>query len=517
MRRSVDAIHQQLRYFRAYPEELPDLPVVQIAANRLEDACKEALRAGVITPARLSLRAQSKRKLRVVLGTLLVAALILALPAGLIMAGVDPSDLHKVRDLPTVQLKQGSFTQLTVNVLSPAQIPAATTAVELSLPGECPRELGHGVSCTRAGDKPFGSRKLKAAEIMLPEQAYGIFVGFGDTKLLGSVGSGEVLISASYDTPLGLYSVPLTAAFVGYTPERCDLVLKLTGACTKEQRGPHARDEGLSVPVLHVQVVPGGPQKSSAELQAEQARAERARAEQRAAQIASAVQQIQSVLDDTQRELRRHHYDVVQERIDKLTKLFEPLDALAVAGAEALPADVVGLRARFEQEQGELRAFRERAFEAAYKALSSKRAAAITDEQTLAAVAKRLGISPQLLDQIYAEHAEELEKRVLRAEEAKEREKQAKEAAVLARCGQLPKSAWREVSAYMSALAERRGVRVRMGECLTPRLSEKTCWSVVCDFEEIMSSRDELSDQVSKHTWTFTLKSDRVVEHRAGG
>ena len=37
---------------------------------------------------------------------------------------------------------------------------------------------------------------------------------------------------------------------------------------------------------------------------------------------------------------------------------------------------------------------------------------------------------------------------------AKEQEKQAKQAAVLARCGALPKSAWREVRDYMNALAE---------------------------------------------------------------
>ena len=133
----------------------------------------------------------------------------------------------------------------------------------------------------------------------------------------------------------------------------------------------------------------------------------------------------------------------------------------------------------------------------------------------LASVAKRLGISTQLLEQIYAEHAEVLEQRVLRAALAKEQEKQAKQAAVLARCGALPKSAWREVRDYMNALAERRGVRVRMGECLTPRLSDKTCWSVVCDFEEVASSRESFEDRVTKHTWSFRMQGDRVLDHHA--
>ena len=516
VRRSVDAIRQQLRYFRAYPEELPELPVVQIAANRLEDACKEVLREGVIAPARLSLRAQGKRKLSVMLTTLLAAGLVLALPFGLVAAGVDVGDLRKVRDLPTLQLKKGSFEQLEVSALEPALIPAATSGVELLLAADCPGELGRGMSCTHAGEKSFGSRKLRSYEVMLPEQAYGITVGFGQTQLLGAVGRGELLVSASLDTPEGHYVVPLSAAFVGYTPARCNLILELSGACTKEQRGAHARHEGVRAPTLHVQVVAAGPQKSSAELQAEQAAAERARAEQRAAQLASAVEQIQAVLDDTHKQLRKKRYDLVQERIDKLTKLFEPLDALAVAGAEGepLPAEVVGLRARFEQEQQELRAFRERAFETAYKALTGPRSKSQSDDAVLASVAKRLGISTELMDQIYAEHAEVLEERALRAEAAKERAKQAKEDAILARCGVLPKAAWREVDAYLRALAERKKLRIRMHECLTPRLSEKTCWSVVCDFEEIQSSADTLLDQSTKRRWTFRLQGNRVVEHQ---
>lgn len=512
VRRSVDAIHQQLRYFRAYPEELPDLPVVQIAANRLEDACKAALRAGVIVPARLSLRAQGKRKLSLMLITALIGCVVLGLPLALALAGVDLQDLPRKRELPGLQLKKGSYRQVTVHVLSPALLPAATTGVELMLPVECPGELGRGISCTHAGKRSFGSRELPSYEVMLPDQAYGLFVGFADAQLLGDVGRGEVLLSAGPQTPEGHYVLPLTAAFLGYSPARCNLLLELSGACTREQRGARARHEGLPVPTLHVQVVAAGPEPERVAAK----QAEQLRVEQRAAQLASAVQQIGKLLDDTQLQLRQRRFDLVQQRVDELGKLFEPLDALAVAGAEAepLPAEVVNQRARFEQAQRALHAFRERAFEAAYRALTGPRATGTSDEQLFGAVAHRLGISGELLAQIYTEHADVLAQRAARAQELEANRRASQQAAVVARCGPLPRSAWRVVHDYLLTQAGHRGVRVRLNECLTPRLSEASCWSVVCDFDEVTSARDTLDDEVVRRKWLFSLRAERVVGHQ---
>jgi hypothetical protein len=307
--------------------------------------------------------------------------------------------------------------------------------------------------------------------------------------------------------------VPLSAAYIGYAPERCNWYRKLTSQCTAAQRGPQVRDEDRPVPMLVVKVVPA--RQNGAAVAQEESRLQRERAEQRAAQIAGAVQEIQAVLDDTQGLLRAKRFDTVQARIDKLTSLFEPLDALAVGSGDVLPVDVVALRARFEAQRRELNAFHDRAFEVAYNALSSWKGSGPrpSDDVLLAKVAAQLAISPEHLERIYAEHAEQLEQRMQRANAAKEQAEQQAMAALLKRCGALPKSAFHEVQEYLTQLTQRAGSKLRMQECLTPRLSPKTCWSVVCDFEEITPVPDALFDRTKRLKWTFRLRSERVVGH----
>ncbi|MET0386551.1 MAG: hypothetical protein ABW321_11360 [Polyangiales bacterium] len=530
VRRSVDAIRQQLRYFRAYPEELPDLPIVQIAANRLEDACKEALQAEQIAPARPSLRAHGKRKLTVVLATLITAAALSIIPIAVAMAGIDVEDMVRGRYLPNVQLPKGSSMSLTANVLEPSVEPRSTLRVELKVGIECPAELVRGASCRASGELPFGSHTLPAFEVLLPDQAYGLHVGFGTTHLIGAVGSGEVWVKAGPQTPEGQYVVPLTAAFVGYAPAQCNWYLQLLDRCVPARVGAEARHEGVRVPTLRVDVVAAGPAlKSLPPPQPPRAPTPgpvagpavaapvddqtRHNAEQ-TAQLSGAMREIRRSLDDAQAQLRHHRYDVAAARLDALARAFEPLDALAVSATEgdALPGEVVVLRARFEAARRTLAAFHERAFEAAYNALSNKRPKGQSDARVLAGVAHKLGISPQLLDQIYAEHAEQRAQREQRAAAAKQAADQAALQALLRQCGPLPKTAWQKVREYLGHLS-RRDARVRLHECLTPRLSPKSCWNVVCDFDEITSEPGALFDKTTARTWTFRLQGERVTGH----
>jgi hypothetical protein len=517
VRRSVDAIKQQLQYYRACPHELPELPIVQIAANRLEDVCKDALRAGMIEPARPSLRAASKRKLSLVTTTLSAAGVVLLLPLLFSMFGVDLSDLFVHRTLPPLRLLQGDDLSASVNVLVPTQQPAATSGVEFYVAGHCPRDMPDGASCRPVGPRAFGSEVLPGYEVMMDGQAYGVFVAFSEPRMLGAVGTGRVLVAASADTPEGRYALPLQAAFLGYAPEHCGLLLRLRRQCEPAQRGARARHDELPVPTLIIDVQRGVPgQKTESDRRRERAEAaERLRAEQRAAAIAGAVAEIKTVLDDTQAMLRHKQYDAVRERLEKLTELFAPLDALAVTGSEAElpPAEVTGLRARFEAQRSELGSFGDRAFDVCYAALNRPRGAGQSDDAILLATAQKLGISREFMEAIYAEHADQLEQRLARAEEAKRAAQQAAAEAVEHRCGPLPTAAWREVQAYLSGLARAAGVMTRLEECFTPRLSEVRCWSVVCKFAEIVPDTDSLTDKVNRHTWTFTLQKDRVVSH----
>ena len=536
VRRSVAAILEQLRYFRNYPEELPDLPIVQVAASRLEDVCRDALAGGLIEAARPSLRAASKRKLRVIVTTLAAAGLCFALPLGLIMFGVDLDDLLARRTTDPVRLPQGDEVHVSVNVLVPSAEPTATHKVELYVRDHCAGELGRGLQCKVAEQREFGGVLRPAFEITLHNQVYGLFVAFEDGKLLGNVGSGMVWASATWDTPEGRYEVPLQAAFVGYTPEHCGVVDRALDRCTPRCLADGARHADLPVPTVVIDVVKGDRArvalaKQKKEQEREQQRAQAA--EQRASELAENVVQIKAVLDDTQRMLRKQQWETVRERIDKLTQLFSPLDALVISGGgtNELPSEVEGLRARFEDLRRQLAAFEDRVFDAAFQATresppppsvlraargdllaaTSKEPEPQAKDVRLAEVARKLRISPEYLDAIYAAHAEQLEARLAKAEAARREKEQAAQQALLKHCGELPRNAFKEVKGYLAAMGNSVRVKTRLNECLTPRLSEKTCWSVVCSFEEIVSG--ELTDTSKPHRWTFLLKNGRVSDH----
>jgi hypothetical protein len=131
-------------------------------------------------------------------------------------------------------------------------------------------------------------------------------------------------------------------------------------------------------------------------------------------------------------------------------------------------------------------------------------------------VANQLGISAKFLERIYAEHAEQLEQRILRAQDAEKQAEHKAHDALMARCGPLPKAAFHEIQAYLRARVSHSGTHMRMHECMTPRLSEKSCWSVVCDFDEIVGRADSLDDDVTRRQWTFELRNGRVLGAREG-
>ncbi|MEY4577009.1 MAG: hypothetical protein RL701_1712, partial [Pseudomonadota bacterium] len=136
-----------------------------------------------------------------------------------------------------------------------------------------------------------------------------------------------------------------------------------------------------------------------------------------------------------------------------------------------------------------------------------------SDDRILARVAQQLGVSPAFMDQIYAEHAEQLEQRLQQVAAAKQQAEQSALDALVKRCGPLPKNAWREVQEYLTTYAHRSAARIHLNECLTPRLSPKTCWSVVCDFDEKIAVPGALFDATKARKWTFRLHGEHVTKH----
>jgi hypothetical protein len=488
-----------------------------IAANRLEDVCKDALRAGMIAPARPSLRAAAKRKLSVVTTTLSAAALLLLLPLLLITLGIDLNDLPGRRTLPPLRLFQGDELTAQVNVLVESEEPAATSGVEFYVLGHCARDLPDGASCRALGPRQIGGETLESYEVLLDGQAYGIIVAFPEARVLGAVGNGRVSISANADTPLGHYELPLQAAFIGYAPARCSVWARLSKQCEPNLHGPSARHADLPVPSLIVEVqrpLPGQ-QTERDRGRARAEAAERKKAEERARQIKGAMSEIAAALDQTETLMRHKRYEDARERLEKLAALFAPLDALTESGDEAdlPPAEVNGLRARFEAERSELDVFRDRAFEVAYAALSRPRDAEQSDDVVLTTTARQLGISLEFLEAIYAEHGDQLEQRLTRRDEAKKAAQRMAAEAVERRCGSLPTGAWHEVQGYLASLARGARVKTHLDECFTPRLDDAHCWSVVCKFDEIIEEPERLTDTIDHRTWTFMLQRQRVVGH----
>lgn len=545
VRRSVAAIQEQLRHFRTYPDELPDLPIVQVAANRLEDVCKAALAGGLIEPAKPSLRAAGKRKLALIITTLAGAGLCFVLPLVLTMFGVDWDDLLKKRELAPAVLAQGEELQLSVSALESSSEPAATQGVEFYVRGRCAEDVGAGMHCKKAEPRELGGAVRPSYEITLDEQVYGLFVGFGDTQMLGAVGNGTVWVAATWDTPEGRYQLPLQAAFLGYTPERCSLLDRALERCTSRRVGADARYADLPVPMLVVDVVKGDARKPVEHMKQKKLEEERLRVEaaaRRAAELAKNVGQIKAVLDDTLAMARKQQWAALHERSTKLVQLFAPLDELVVGGeGEPLPAEVASLRARFEALRRQLQAFEDRAFDAAYAAtragdvagkpaaksgagklngpagpLAAKSgealpASATESDARLTAVASKLRIDAAYLDEIIEAHAEQYEARIAHEEAARRAKVEAEQAGLVKRCGTLPTHAFNEVKAYLAAMGKSVRIKTRLNECLTPRLTDKLCWSVVCTFDELIPG--ELTDTSHQRKWTFVLKNAQVVDH----
>jgi hypothetical protein len=377
--------------------------------------------------------------------------------------------------------------------------------------------LPDGLSCRDSGERAFGSIKLPANEVMLHDEAYGIQLAFAETHLLGAVGTGTVLVSALPETPEGMYVVPLSAAFLGYSPGRCNRFLQLLSRCEPKQLGPHALDPDKPVAALRVQVTKEVAQPRE-DVLAEQRLLQQRALTGRVKSITAMLGAVRAALDDAEQQMRRKRFEPARRRLDDLARLFEPLDALVVGAADDVnvPDDVLHLRARFEKSSQREAAFEDKAFETVFSALSKSRGSAVSDDKLFTRVAKQLGVSEAFLERIYAERAEQIEQRMVRAQDAEKLAEQKARAALLRRCGPLPKTSFHEVQAYLTARARHLGTHLAMRECMTPRLVPETCWNVQCEFEETRSVPNRVEDEVRRLRWAFELRYGRVVRHREG-
>jgi hypothetical protein len=520
VRRSVNAIRSQLERWRIEGGDLPEAPTVLFAANRLEDACRDALAAGVIAVAPPSLGAQSRRKLAIALVTLLCGGLSLLIPTALVRFGVDFSDVGAERTLGPVQLPRGEEDTIAVVTLAGPLRSDAVTGVEFEPVGGCKEPLRKDATCAEVPPRLWPEGRLPTYELKLKHQAYGLLFSIADGRLSGPIGEGRLLLAATDDTPEGRYEIPLHAAFLGYTPQRCDPLEKLQSACPAPRIGEGERHAGVEVPVVLVDVVRGDPARRSGEKRLALAEAEekRRRAEERAQQIAAAVTEIGSALAETERLVKRGKYEEARGHVSKLALLFSPLDAVAVeqGAAELVPAAVSEVRTRFERLRDGLEAFENKLFEQTFAIVTAESNRRVPEESLLQRIARQFRVTPGYVQEIYTGRADEIARRLEAREKAHLDKIKAAQQALERRCGPLPTRAWSAVNAYVQRTYAEARVEIELGECMTPRLTEQDCWELRCDFKRKVEVAVERPKVVTKHDAAFYLIQERVVRHRGG-
>jgi hypothetical protein len=515
VRRAVDALRVQCEAWRLQPEELPDLPKVHLAANRLEDVCREALGAGVIAPAPPTLKAQAQRKLSIVAWSLIGVAVLIAVPVALIELGIDITDIHLGRELPPVELPQAEEATVEVTALEEPVAAEATSGVRFAPLDDCVQTIG-GARCAETAPRLWAQGATTTYELKLPNQAYGLLFSIvGERMMGGRVGMADVLLAATDETPEGRYEIPLVATYVGYTPLPCELMQRLTGSCPPPRLGKDAKHQGVGVPLVVVDVVRGDPSRRMGERRLAQAKAEaeRKKAEERAQQLADAVSEIEPIMKATGKLLRPGRWEQAREQLDKLGTLFQPIEDLTNAGLEgALPEDVGALQAQFEAQRDKLTAFENKVFEETYALLMAPKNKRVPEERLMKRVARRHRISETWVLEIYTANAEEIQARAQAKAQAHLAEVQKQQQALEQRCGPLPKNGWGEVERYLS---ERHpDADVVIDSCMTPRLDERHCWVMHCKFKLKIEVAIEKPKQVKRYEASFFLKNETVTGYR---
>jgi hypothetical protein len=138
-------------------------------------------------------------------------------------------------------------------------------------------------------------------------------------------------------------------------------------------------------------------EKRLAEAQAEERRRE---AEARAEQLATAISVIELEMKEVDAIMRKRQWEDARGRLAKLETLFAPLEVDAVGRGEALPAAVVAAKGRYESLRARFTKFESDVFEDAFRSLNAPDKSRATDEELMAAVARRHRVSPKYGEEV---------------------------------------------------------------------------------------------------------------------
>jgi hypothetical protein len=518
VRPSVNAIRARLEHWRARPEELPESAKIIFAANRLEDVCREALAAGVIAVAPQTLGAKLRRQLRVALVTLLCGALSLLIPVAMIRAGFDPDDWNKERKLTLHRVPRGEEDSIGVSALASAVRPDAVRGIEFAPLDGCRGRSRSGARCAQTSPRLWAEGRLPTYEIKLPHQTYGLLFSISSPRMVNGVGTANLLTAATDETPEGHYEIPLTATYHGYTLRACEWLDRIQDRCPSPRKGLGERHPGVRAPIVVVDVVAGDPSQRLGEKRRAQAEdsERRRKAEERVQQIGAALSQIDDLISQTRTLVAQKRWEQVNERVQKLGTLFQPLDSISLTqgDSEAIPAGIADVRARFESLRDRQGEFEDQVFERTFAAVAAESNRKVAEESLFLRLGGQFHISKEYVERIYTSRADEIERRLTARTKARLDRLTAEQEALERRCGPMPPSAWSAVESYVKAIHAEPSVEVSLGECMTPRLTERECWVIHCDFVIKREVAVELPKVVTKREADFRFLHGTIAGHR---
>ena len=129
-------------------------------------------------------------------------------------------------------------------------------------------------------------------------------------------------------------------------------------------------------------------------------------------------------------------------------------------------------------------------------------------------VARKEKITPEYLEEIYTDRPEEIESRLKAMSDKHLADKRAVETQLRARCGELEGGGWAAISKYLAAKLNNDHVETRLGECLSPRLTD-ACWHVSCSYKKRVTVSELHPSQTREFRANFHLREGKVLGHRA--
>ena len=521
-RRTVNRLVTRLARFRTHPGEIPETPGLLIVACRLEDACVAVLKAGFVPAARPTLATRFKRTFRLVGGSISVGLVLLALA----VVWVDYGHLmspHASSFAGPLKLLRGGAGKFRLRVSDPPQLRDAVRGVEFSVIGGCMGDqVIDGFVCSVASPHDWGGKTLPAMELKMDQRAYGLVFSLSSPQVIAGRGEVTVHVATSPTTPAGRYLVSLTAAYRGYGPSLdCWPFLQKNGLC-ELQVGAERKDVAQAVPQLIIEVGQTVMQAQPPRPTVEEQHQAQERAE-RAATLTARVEAVEVVVLENERLLARGDYEIARPRIERLLGLWAESGASDPGSGDpgAAGADVTGsatgevdrrlaeLHARAFAQQGRVEAFNDGLYEALFAELYGASRRPVDEDQGVARLAKRFAVSRDYVRLIQLQYAERIAARMETARVGAHHR-------LLERCGQVPTGTWKAIDRLLSDPSASRGRKLRLQECLTPRLSAEHCWEITCE-HEWYSVRPDGDMERSRHRSKFSFSNGfgRLLSTRA--